>query len=149
MERETQTVEYLTELLRQRDNQIRKLEDRVYELENAIDGDVWGWTIHGRLTDEENMDLPIPRLEMRWVPLEESGYNWAALYRLVYRHFLGHICFIPFGHTRRGGTTEPMTMESLDLPFRDGAHLKSDAQQLNLPAFVIYRGKAKQLPLAD
>lgn len=147
MEKEERIVGYLTELLWQRDRTIEELQEKVEGLENTIDGDTWGWTIHGQLSDEENMGLPIPRLEMRWFPLDDRGYNWAALYRLVYRHFLGDTCFIPFGYTRRGGDTEPMANYPEDLPLRDGTHIKSDARQLNLPAFVIYKGTVHRIEL--
>ena len=133
-----ETAEYLTGLLNEKDRQIDKLAERVEELENTLDGRTWGWTIHTTVSEDENMNLPVPRLEMRWRELDDWGYNWEAQYRLVHRHFLDHLVAIPLGSTKRGGDSPPMTNEKVDLPFRDGAHIKHDAKALDLPAFVIY-----------
>lgn len=133
-----EAAEYLTGLLDEKDEEIYKLAERVEELENILDGRTWGWTIHTKISDGENMNLPVPRLEMRWRELDDWGYNWEAQYRLVYRHFLDELVAIPFGNTKRGGDSPPMTNEKVDLPFREGAHIKHDAGTLNLPAFVIY-----------
>ena len=140
-----ETAEYLTGLLNEKDKEINDLAQRIEELENIIDGRTWGWTIHAKVSEVENMSLPVPRLEMRWRELDDWGYNWEARYRLVYRHFLSHLVAVPLGNTKRGGDSPPMTNENVDLPIRDGAHIKHDAKLLNLPAFVIYGSKVHQI----
>jgi hypothetical protein len=125
---------------------IEELERKVEDLDRYIDTDVLGWTRHRPWSED---GLPVPRLEMRW---SRSGPAEAvALLVLVYRHFLDQIEAVPLGQTRCSGggyrddrpaDAPPMFHEwperggGLELPFRDGAHLKHNAKHLGLRAFI-------------
>lgn len=97
--------------------------------------------------EEHTHDLPVPRLEMRCVPYYEGTWStqlWT--YCLVYRHFLGHLVWIPLGETRRtGGMLREAPPALDDLPFRDGAHIRHDAGLLSLPAFVVIEDRVKEI----
>jgi hypothetical protein len=110
--------------------------------------EAWRWTRHQR--HDSDGGLPVPRLELRWEPIDERGYNWRALYSLVHRHFLGHYVTVPMGETRVGGMREPLRDGEVDLPFRDGVHIKHDMRELNVPGFAIYGDHVTKLdPLAQ
>ena len=106
-----------------------------------ITGRVGEWTKSTELTEKENLNLPVPRLEIRYFNYEfEDNYNLVAVYSLIYKHFLGEITSLPFGYTRAGYPSKTPINEdgTLQLPFRDGAHIKNEMEQLKLPAYVIY-----------
>ena len=92
------------------------------------------------LNEKENNNIPVPRLEIRYFDYKSNGYNLIAIYSLIYKHLLGDIINIPFGHTKidSGRGTPVYEDGTLDMPFRDGAHIKNEMLQLNLPAYVIY-----------
>jgi hypothetical protein len=82
----------------------------------------------------------LPRLQIRCEHEEGNYYNQTWYYELVYKHFTGEVVKIQIGKTERnGGDGKPPINEDgkLDLPLRDGAHIKHDAIHLNLPAFAI------------
>lgn len=135
-------MERLEELLDAKDEKISDLEGRLEDLERELNV-ISGWTRHVEYTDAgkvPNPELPVPRLEVRWQNSLDSGYEVEASYSLVYRHLLGHVVFVPLGVTRRNGSVGSLvnTDGSIDLPFRDGAHLRSDMAQLHLRGFGIY-----------
>lgn len=137
------SVERLEELLDKKDETIEKLSDKVDHLERELDYPNWEWMRHSSV--EEDSDLPVPRLEMRYVATGTEvnpWYNYEACYNMVHRHFQGHLMSIPLGQTRisGGNGAGPHHYEADDqweLPFRDGAHIRHDAVDLNLPAFVV------------
>lgn len=153
------TEEHLTELLNAKDETIEKLERIISKHDSEEEKerlrDAWEWTRHFTL-DEDDADLPVPRLELRWEATDKRGYNRTCWYFLVYKHFLGYIVKVPIGHTAvSGGREEPFYdgSDSLDphgvsrihTPFRDGAHIRNEARQLNLPAFVIWKNKVQEI----
>lgn len=96
----------------------------------------WAWRQIQKLDDDEFPDLPIPRLEIRWHRTND-GYSIMATYGLVYRHLLDEVYLVPLGCTKRSGYLNSRKEPCLDLPFRDGCHMKHDAKNLHLPAFVV------------
>ncbi len=101
------------------------------------------------MSEKENGKLPLPRLEIRWRVGGEGRATWAiAEYNLVTRHLCDHIQVTPLGKTEsRGGVSGEEKCAMLDLPFRDGAHLVHDKEQLKIPGYVVY-GKNHRLVIA-
>ena len=139
----------LEELLDRKDEEIWELQKKVEEFEEKEAFDQrqrdWGWIEH-KVLEEDDVLLPVPRLELRW-SVSENGYNKWCEYALVYQHFLGEIIRVPLGMTKQSGNA-PIRYDSgpnLDLPYRDGTHIRSDAKQLSLPAFVVYNGEAQEI----
>lgn len=101
------------------------------------------WTKGTILTDDENMSLPVPRLEIRYFNYEIEGFNLVAIYSLIYKHLLGDIISVPFSYTKAQhpkGT--PINNDgTLSIPFRDESHIENEKKQLNLPAYVVYSKK--------
>ncbi|MGK3995028.1 hypothetical protein [Sorangium sp. So ce1024] len=135
-------IERLESLLNNKDEEIEGLESKIEDLEWKLRVAEGGWTAHEKLEAEQS--LPVPRLELVYVPLgERKGYEWSryeVLYRLVYRHLLGHAMAVPFSRTEiSGGSGDgpPIRKGKLDLPFRDGAHICNDMGQLKLPGFAV------------
>ncbi len=94
-------------------------------------------------------ELPTPRFQFRWKPIEhQSGANWMCFYELVigFREYdirrgtRNHRSMsLVLGRTRVTRTGPPMVCGRVDIPFRDGVHLKWDRAQLGpYPAFAIY-----------
>jgi hypothetical protein len=152
----------LEELLDKKDEEIEKLKEQIEEFEMQRDSaersDEWRWTYHTVLK-KDDVNLPVPRLEMRWVLQDEQGYNKICWYYLVYKHLVDDIIKVPLGSTRvNGGGGSPFydgrhptnPTPKLDVPFRDGAHIANEARQLRLPAFVIWEDKVQEiLPEAE
>ena len=128
--------ERLNEELGEAECKIRQLEEKI---ENKEYTDEWSWRHIRQLSEEENMDLPIPRMEIRY---RVDDYNAYADYGLVTRHFMKHIDFTPLSSTRMG----IKSAESLNLPHREGAHIIHDKENLKLPGYVVYKDKFKEIP---
>ena len=105
-------------------------------------------------------DLPTPRLQLRWEKMkkQQDGYEWFCHYEMVMllgpydvRHkkedeYSGNSAEVLIqmpGGTFTDGV--PMTTDNLRIPFRDGAHIKWDAYQLEMRAFVVCGDSAKEL----
>lgn len=134
------------------------LEEKIYQLERDLqttsnelsllkDFQQYGWTRHRKISEEENLDLPIPRLELRYTNVD--SYNCVCKYAMIYRHLLDDIVCIPLGKTDVGGNGgEPCIFDGkLSLPFRDGAHIKNEMRQLNLPGYVIYNNRIEEIEI--
>jgi hypothetical protein len=142
-------IERLEELLDEKDSRINDLERELREATDRQEAD-WEWARHStRKMDADN--LPVPRLEMRWVQESEDGYMQRWDYALVYRHTLDHLVVVPLGQTRtQGGRGEPPIYgERLQTPFRDGVHICRDTEHLGIPAFGICDGKVWRLWMQD
>jgi hypothetical protein len=131
-------IERLEEQLAERERQIARLEARLEQLANDKEKGEWIWARHKKVEDQT--DLPVPRLELRWTSLDQQEWNWLCTYSLIYGHFDGHLIAVPMGATRVGGGSSvvPMRHGEVELPIRDGAHIRHDAWALKLPAFAIY-----------
>ena len=142
MEKLTKRLLRLVNKLEDRDSTIGELKAQVeaYETEEEEKKyqNAWRWRELRKFTLEENLKLPLPRLEMRW---EGEGWsNRMATQFLVYRHFLKHIVAVPLGSTQQGGgydNDDSERQKRTDLPFRDGAHMKSNMRTMGLRGFVV------------
>lgn len=140
-------IEKLEQIIEEQEEKIQELEEKLETLER------WKqWTIP-RLVDEKKMikqgynnynKLPLPRLEMRINPLSEDWYKIEWIYGLVYKHFTGDIIFIPFGQTIGSGNNDKIKTE-FSTPFRDGLHIKTEMQLLNLPGYLLCDGTIKTI----
>jgi len=95
------------------------------------------------ITEEENLNLPVPRLEIRYFNINEDGNNLTAIYSLIYKHFLGDLVNVIMGQTNcRYPKPNPIAENGIiKTPFKDGVHIENDKKQLNLPAYAIYKDK--------
>ena len=105
-------------------------------------------------------NLPAPRMQLRWEPCSIDGYNWQCHYELVINLGEFDIRRDVYKNGRQLKKKlprqlaikmkEPQLRQTsgipctsingeryADAPFRDGAHAKWDAEQLNVPVFVI------------
>lgn len=133
------TLAEIDAILDRKDERIEELEAKLRMLEYE---DEWRWRQIKQLSDEENMQLPLPRLEIRH--RRPSQYTHFMDYGLVFRHLLGHIEFIPIGCTKTSGVSS-----SLYLPHRDGAHIYNDMFELGLRGFLVDGSLCRELLLTD
>ncbi|KAF6630537.1 hypothetical protein H6F38_13985 [Paenibacillus sp. EKM208P] len=92
------------------------------------------------MTENDLDEFFLPRLQIKCVNISSDYRITEWKYELVYKHFDNDIAYVSLGSTKRetGRTEIPLNEDgTLDLPFRDGVHIKHDAIQLNLPAFAI------------
>lgn len=152
MSNEQELIRHLTEALSQKDGQIEDLKNELRQARYLLSADPFVWALPGRSMDARE-DLPVPRLELVYTPSAREGvvswHEYRVLYRLVYRHMNRELHAVVFGETRnRGGGWDPKrppvnSVEAsyrpgkLELPIRDGAHIRRDMVHLKLPAFAI------------
>lgn len=131
------TIERLEKLLDAKDEELQELREKLEKLEDA-EGREWKWCIPQEI-EAATDSLPVPRLECRAKMVGDNWHNFVWEYSLIYRHFLKHIMKIPLGltTTNSGRGTPPVFNGEIHGPFREGAHIKSDAEELGLPAFYI------------
>ena len=126
---------------------ITEQEEKIAELEKTLETyeykDDWFWRQFKVLTEEENLNLPVPRLELRYV--QKTKYTMISSYSIIYRHLLGDIMSIPISSTKIDGCNASVDF----LPFRDGAHIYNDMYELNLRGFVVTGTDVKELSLKD
>ena len=135
----SKAADRLAELLEAKERELADLQESVKE---DRDHERWRWARHVELPKEQT--LPVPRLELWMDETESDGYNRIWIYRMVYRHFLGHCVGVPLGSTKQGG---PDSANLLDyVPFRDGAHINHDAGQFGWPMFIIKGDEAVPIP---
>lgn len=138
--------ERLNAQLNEANQNIAKLQQEIEDLRYQEE---WKWRHIRKLSSDENLGLPVPRLEIRYRKLAEYESASAADYGLVYSHFWkNEIFFVPISSTRcGGGRTEHE--DYLDLPFRDGAHIKNEMKQLNLRGFVTNGTRSREIELGE
>jgi hypothetical protein len=139
-------TERLNRDLEKKEKEIEKLETKISEMEEAQEDleyrDEWRWRHIRALTPEENMDLPVPRLEIR--SKRKSAYITIVDYGLVSLHLSGDVMYYPFSSTEVRGKSLP-----LSTPFRAGGDILNDMYELNLRGFVIDGDENKELSLED
>lgn len=127
----------LTEATEQLDEFIEGIEDNYYhDVDTLSKAQVF--------TEEENLGLPLPRLEIR-TSLLDNGI--IAVYFLVTRHFLKYISATPISWTSVSGhyqVNEPHESH------RDSHHIRHDMKELNLPGYFVNSesGKIKAIDLS-
>lgn len=150
MSEKVSVEERLNDIISEKENEINSLEDKIASLEHQLDYHKWSWCRHQIIEDDEfYKDIPYPRLEMFLKRISEnSWYEIEWVYGIVYKHFSdagynNKLLFIPFSQTNSRGGGKDFTSHfhdgKLELPFRDGLHIKTEAQVLNLPAYISCR----------
>jgi hypothetical protein len=100
-----------------------------------------------KLTEAENLNLPVPRLEIRYTDIDDrSGYQMESELRLVYQHIEGNVLATVLSTTKMGGSLSGY-QERLDTPFRQGAEALFHMLTLRLPCYVIYGEKFRAMTL--
>lgn len=153
--------ERLNETIEEKEDQIAELESKIEELEMKLDYCRWQWQQHEAFdNDNFSQQMPFPRLEMRMIRRsKDSWYSIEWIYGLVYKHYgdlyNNMLRFIPFSLTTNDGGHDSFESRlnngQINLPYRDGTHIRAEAALLNLPAFIICREKnmcQKIAPLA-
>lgn len=142
-------VERLEGLLDKKDSELSEKSERIDELEGHLEHVKGGWTLHLKLPREQT--LPVPRLEVVFEPRGWKDHEWCdyvALYRMVYRHFLGHCVAIPIESTKVQRSLNEIPLGpngKIELPFRMGAHVAHDAAHLKLPAFAVVMDRVEPI----
>jgi len=138
----------LNEVLSEKEDEIENLKNKLDEAKDQLDYHKWKWERHRYLdNDEFYKGIPCPRLEM--IIEEVDEFNFEYVYGFVYRPFWfewdfpGKLQFIPISLTKtsngRGGLQSLLYDNKLQLPIRDGLHIKADAYIFNLPAYISIR----------
>lgn len=155
-------LERLEEQLAEKDARIEELEGK---LKVETDRESYRWTHHRSVSRDENPDLPVPRLQLRYTERGDinSWYSYTVTYELVYQHYLEglgggkDLVAVPLGSTVVNGNGvgimgvgAPVRENGeISLPMRDGVHIISDSVQLNLPMFAVCGDVAKPIPPKD
>lgn len=126
---------------------IETMQEKIDDLEEKLEKAEWwanakAWS-HPR--EEEESDLPVPRLQIKLTIISEWEYHW--FYTMVYRHTLGHLVSVPMGGTTSHGGHAYFKFETKEdahnaIPFGDGTHIRRDSYQLKLPAYAVHEGKS-------
>lgn len=158
------TIARLEELLEAKDEQLTELQEQLDKVVEVEDYHKFKWMHHRIVPNEDDAPgLPVPRLQLRYMPNDPDWYSFDVMYELVYKHYEGAISegfnpndpeadrglrAIPLSQTRIGGGGHPMRHGKLDTPIRDGVHIHFDSEQFGgLPKFAIIEGKA--VPVDD
>ncbi len=143
-----ETLEALNEVLEKKNDKIEKLKQERDALIEQFEYTRWLWTQHEWVVIEDfRKSLPIPRLEM--VIDKKPGYVTAWTTYLVHEHYSnagkGILHFVPIDQT----TTTSDLKDSLELPWRDGFHIKAHSKSLGLPAFVTNMQAKRSLEIVN
>lgn len=87
-----------------------------------------------------------PVLELTWKKATEKGFNWRAEYELVIPvreidvRSKDGVFRVKLGGTNVETTQKGFPIEDgkVSVPYRDGAHMKWDAEALGLEAWAVY-----------
>jgi hypothetical protein len=87
-----------------------------------------------------------PVLELTWSKSSEKGFDWHAEYELVIPvregdvRSKGGVFRVKLGGTNVETTQKGFPIEDgkVSVPYRDGAHMKWDAEALGLEAWAVY-----------
>ena len=142
------TVTNLTEILTKLAAKSERLEAENERLQAELTAHEnvasWSWARHRIVrADDYPAELPIPRLQLEIIELDERGYNWAWRYELIYRHYSGELIAVPLGLTRTSGPREES--DEIGEPWRESFHIRSDAAQLGLRAFKVHGDRWAEL----
>lgn len=146
------TEERLEELLEDKEEELDELREKVEELEGRLE--TLGDTPRA-VPPSENPALPVPRLELLYTASRNrrtEQFDWGSYtvtYRLVYRHYLGHLDWTLFTWTRiiQGGVARrPLEIDGQpNTNTRLWHHIHHDSMKLGLPTyFVIWDSPTSQ-----
>jgi len=139
-------VESLVRVLVDKDRYIDQLRKEIEDLKGRLERSATVWCFPRLGVD--NPDLPLPRLEMEWWDEARDGAPpWSYYkveYRLVCRHYLGHIRVVPMGVVAtKGGVGVPWKLENgkPELPLHEGVQACFDAAHRGLPLYSLVPGE--------
>lgn len=132
-------LEELATVIEKKNERIQELEEKLEKMEYK---DAWAWRHLREMTEEENLNLPLPRLELRY--RSHSKYTHIVDYGLVQRHLCGEIMFIPISSTKIDGK-----VVKLSTPYRDGAHMYHDMDAFDMRGFVVDGTDVRELSFQD
>jgi hypothetical protein len=110
--------------------------------------------------------LPFPRLELRWreataEEFTQESANWVCDYMLVLSPpDIGDIrsnndnddagevnveYILSSTYINGYHSSGPYDGDTVERPYRDGAHAMWDSEKLNIPAYAVYKGKATRI----
>ncbi len=99
--------------------------------------------------------LPYPRLEMRINSLHNNDWDRIEyIYGMIIKHYnqcisecdKNILIFIPLGLTTcTGSYRNEIKNRTINLPFRDGLHIKADSIVYKIPAYLIYDGYIEKI----
>nr|WP_145401534.1 hypothetical protein [Paenibacillus xylanexedens] len=92
------------------------------------------------MTEEDLNKYNVPRLQIKCTNVSGDYKETEWSYDLVYKHFTNEIVYINMGSTKIEKNKAGISLNedgTLDLPIRNGVHIKHDAITLNLLAFAI------------
>lgn len=133
-------TEQTEEVLNQKIRELRSENDEIKErLESYEAFARFKWIAQSEMPNDRG--LPTPRLEIEWT---HDGFEDIALYRMVvkrtFRFGQPEIWSFPLGRTtctgRRPWDTDRV-FDGLDLPLRDGLHIRLDMASLKMPGYMI------------
>lgn len=137
----------LNHLLNQSEEQVSELEGELDRIKAEHEAYFRGH----RLSDEENLNLPVPRLEVRYVglPVWHSDHDNGRLVRigLVYNHSQSEIICIPFGHTWQGQEGLPVLDDISEcIPFtQHGFIIRLMEQFPKMPCYIVAGRETKSI----
>ncbi|OME55437.1 hypothetical protein BSK59_13245 [Paenibacillus odorifer] len=104
------------------------------------------------MTEQDLNEFFVPRLQIKCDCLGEDYTETRWHYDMVYRHFEGHIVYISLGYSEKETTRTELPLNEkglIELPYRNGVCIESDALQLRLPAFAICGDVVQRLSLLE
>lgn len=103
------------------------------------------------LSLEENLNLPLPRLEIRVINCPNpTGYQqFANIYGIVRENFDKQIELTPLEWSLPTTPGRKETLEDVSLSWRLEAHLMSDMIDLNIPGYWVKGSSVVEIKLAD
>ncbi len=135
----------LAELLEVKEQELSDLKEQI---EQDLEDERWRWTRHVEMPKDMEQTLPVPRLEIWLNPDESDDYNRCWVYRMIYRHLLGHCVAVPLGQTKQSGGNPNSAAPLIDfMPVRACAHIRHDAKAFGWPAFMVRGDESEIIPL--
>jgi len=135
--KQSESVEKALEVLGEQLERVETKAERLEaELEDYKDIRRWMWARPLRQDEgEPDVDLPVPRLEMRQRQISE--FEFESMQYLVLDDFAlpeTSLLFVPLGRTTTSSSNA--WKRDPELPYRDGAHIFHHMAQLKLPGFL-------------
>ena len=137
----------LNNLINQSEQKITELENEIEHIKAVHEAEIKGC----RLSEEENLNLPVPRLEIRYVGLPEwyENHTEGRLVRIgfVYEHRQNENICIPFGHTWQGQEGLPVLDDISEcIPFtQHGFIIRLMEQFPQMPCHIVAGRETKSL----
>lgn len=141
-------IKKIESIVNEEEQSASELRDEVERLEGELatfnDPAKTRWMRHRDVKpDEYPAVLPVPRLQLEFV--DTGDYSAEYRYELIYKHYADdRLIAVPFGLTTTNGGPQSFK-EPFPEPFRESHHIRFDADNMKLPAFVVRDGKFRKL----